>query len=107
LAHNKLWYNYGLILLVEQEIHVPRIIPIKDLKDTGRISAMVHESHEPIFVTKNGYGDIVIMSMESYEQSLRLHDLLALLDEAEHDFEQGKTDDAFASLEKTQEKYGL
>lgn len=35
---------------------MPRIIPIRDLKNTTRISQMCKESKEPIFVTKNGYG---------------------------------------------------
>ena len=34
------------------------IIPIRDMRDTTKISEMCHSSEEPIFVTKNGYGDI-------------------------------------------------
>ena len=43
---------------------MPEIIPIRDLKNTNAISQRCHETAEPIFVTKNGYGDMVIMSME-------------------------------------------
>ena len=39
------------------------IIPIKDLKDTAKISKMCNEANEPIFITKNGYGDMVLMSI--------------------------------------------
>jgi PHD/YefM family antitoxin component YafN of YafNO toxin-antitoxin module len=46
---------------------MPEIIPIRDLKNTNAISQRCHETAEPIFVTKNGYGDMVIMSMEAYE----------------------------------------
>ena len=46
---------------------MPQIIPIKDLKNTSEISDMCHKSDEPIYITKNGYGDMVIMSMEIYE----------------------------------------
>ncbi len=49
---------------------MPKIIPIRDLRDTGRMSQMCSESREPIFITKNGYGDMVIMSMAVYEESL-------------------------------------
>ena len=49
---------------------MPQIIPIKDLKNTSEISDMCHKTKEPIYVTKNGYGDMVIMSMESYETML-------------------------------------
>ena len=46
---------------------MPRIIPIKDLKNTSDISDMCHNLQEPIYITKNGYGDMVIMSIENYE----------------------------------------
>ena len=50
---------------------MPQIIPIKDLKNTSEISDMCHKTEEPIYVTKNGYGDMVIMSMEIYESTMR------------------------------------
>ena len=46
---------------------MPRIIPIRDLKNTAAISQMCNESTEPIYVTKNGYGDMVVLSMEAFE----------------------------------------
>ena len=49
---------------------MPQIIPIKDLKNTSDISDLCHVSEEPIFITKNGYGDMVIMSMETYEKTI-------------------------------------
>ena len=50
---------------------MPEIIPIRDLKNTNAISQRCHETAEPIFVTKNGYGDMVIMSMEIYESTMK------------------------------------
>ena len=47
---------------------MPLIVPIKELKKTAEISELCHQSNEPIFVTKNGYGDMVIMSIEYYER---------------------------------------
>ena len=49
---------------------MPQIIPIKDLRDTNKISDLCSNSNEPIFVTKNGYGDMVVMSMKTYEEKL-------------------------------------
>ena len=49
---------------------MPQIIPIKDLKNTSEISELCHKSEEPIYITKNGYGDLVIMSMDIYEQTI-------------------------------------
>ena len=50
---------------------MPQIIPIKELKNTSEISDLCHKTDEPIFVTKNGYGDMVIMSIEKYESTLK------------------------------------
>lgn len=49
---------------------MPQIIPIKELKNTSEISEMCHGADEPIYITKNGYGDMVIMSMELYERTI-------------------------------------
>ncbi len=46
---------------------MPQIRPISDLRNTTEISELCHAKNEPIFITKNGYGDLVIMSMETYE----------------------------------------
>ena len=43
---------------------MPTIIPISRLINTSEFSALVHASSEPIFVTKNGYGDMAVLSME-------------------------------------------
>jgi prevent-host-death family protein len=47
-----------------------QIISIKDLKNTAVISEMVHAAEEPIYITKNGYGDMVIMSVEMNESTM-------------------------------------
>lgn len=49
---------------------MPQIRPITDLRDTGAISDACHASREPLFITKNGYGDLVVMSIEAYEEML-------------------------------------
>ena len=48
-----------------------RIIPIKDLRDTSNISKMCHEENEPVFVTKHGYSDLVIMSIDTYDKIVK------------------------------------
>ena len=48
---------------------MPQIRPISDLRNNfAEISKTVHENYEPIFLTKNGHGDMVVMSIEAYEQ---------------------------------------
>ena len=40
--------------------------------DYGKISAMAHETGEPIYITKNGEGDIVVMSIDAFEKQMQL-----------------------------------
>jgi PHD/YefM family antitoxin component YafN of YafNO toxin-antitoxin module len=54
---------------------MPQIIPIRDLKNTSEISQMGQEYNEPIYITKNGYGDMVIMSMEVYKEKMSMLDV--------------------------------
>ena len=84
-----------------------QIIPIRDLKDTNAISAKCHETDEPIFVTKNGYGDMVIMSMKVYEEKLDNARILSDLAVAENDIRYRKVRNAFDVLKDTREKYGI
>lgn len=49
----------GVLLTFGGKI-MPQIIPIKDLKKTSEISELCHRAAEPIYITKNGYGDMVI-----------------------------------------------
>ena len=53
---------------------MPKIIPIRELRDTSAISEMCHSMDEPVFVTKNGYGDMVIMSLETFEKNSGMSD---------------------------------
>ncbi|MCD8195263.1 MAG: hypothetical protein LUD22_03115, partial [Coprobacillus sp.] len=49
-----------------------KIIPIKDLRDTNKISEICHSQDEPLFITKNGYSDLVVMSNDFYEANFSL-----------------------------------
>ncbi len=78
-----------------------QIIPIRDLKNTAAISEKCRASNEPIFITKNGYGDMVLMSMEVYNRTMARHDLYLKLKEAEDELKSGApTRDAFEFLEE-------
>lgn len=86
---------------------MPQIIPIKDLKNTSEISEMCHKTEEPIYITKNGYGDMVIMSMENYEETIRRLSVYRELEISEQQIKEGRTKDARSSLSSIREKYGL
>ena len=83
-----------------------RCIPIRDLKNTAAISEMCKKSAAPIYVTKNGYNDMVIMSAEVYDR-IRLVSVYEKLMEAEADIEEGRVLEGSASLRRLREKYGL
>jgi PHD/YefM family antitoxin component YafN of YafNO toxin-antitoxin module len=86
---------------------MPQIRPIKDLRNTTEISELCHQYKEPIFITKNGYGDLVVMSIQTYEKSLAKLELYQKLAEAEAQIRNGEElldgEEVFAKLRK---KYG-
>jgi len=64
---------------------VPRIRPVSDLRNKfNDISNTVHESNEPVYLTKNGRGYMVVMSFEAYEQNLFQSEVYLKLKEAEY-----------------------
>lgn len=63
---------------------MPQIRPVSDLRNNfAEISKIVHESNEPVFLTKNGYGDMVVMSIEQYEKLQLENEIYIKLKEAE------------------------
>lgn len=63
---------------------MPKIRPMSDLRNNfADISRLVHEKPEPVFLTKNAYVDMVVMSMETYERKLFESDIYFKLKEAE------------------------
>lgn len=64
------------------------IRPVSDLRNNfADISKTVHETSEPVFLTKNGYGDMVVMSMEAYENLHFQSEVYFKLQEAEREAE--------------------
>jgi len=83
---------------------MPRIIPIKDLKNTAEISRLCHESDEPVFVTKNGYSHLVIMSAERYEREKFLQHVFDTIEISERQIAAGEVVDAGEWLNKWKER---
>jgi PHD/YefM family antitoxin component YafN of YafNO toxin-antitoxin module len=86
---------------------MPHIIPIKDLKNTSDISDLCHNCEEPVYVTKNGYGDMVIMSMETFEAVSSRLDMYQSLMTSEQQIREGKVKNARESLTNVRKKYGI
>lgn len=68
---------------------MPTIIPIRDLRNTSDISELAHSKQEPIFVTKNGYSDLVVMSSELYEKFAQTYKIDSSIFEAEEELKNG------------------
>ena len=70
---------------------MPNIKSSTDLRNNyNDISTFCHESREPVFITKNGRGDLVVMSIETYEALSGKLELYRLLDEGRAAFKTGK-----------------
>ncbi len=65
---------------------MPQIRPITDLRNTTEISEICHARREPVFITKNGYGDLVVMSIEAYEEMIETARTDAAISEAEKEY---------------------
>ena len=85
---------------------MPQIIPIRDLKNTAEISERCKRTNEPIFITKNGYGDMVVMSIEHYTRTMAETDLYRKLKVADEQLNNSApTVDAFEFMAGLKGKY--
>lgn len=83
-----------------------QIRPITDLRNTNEISEICHAKKEPLFITKNGYGDLVVMSIEAYEELIETAKTDAAISDAEAEFEKdGVLLDARESLTALRKKH--
>ena len=81
---------------------MPVIMPIKELRNTSEISDMAHKIQEPIFITKNGYSDLVVMSSELYDKFAKINRIDQAIYESEKEMDEGGVsidlDEAFDKL---------
>ncbi|QWB96188.1 type II toxin-antitoxin system Phd/YefM family antitoxin [Mycoplasmatota bacterium] len=86
---------------------MPKIIPIRELKNTASISKFVEECNEPVFITKNGYGSMVIMNIEVYEREIAKRHVVELINESLKDIDNYdiKTEGSLF-LNEMKKKYG-
>lgn len=81
------YHNYDRLSETGGDI-MKNIRPVSDLRNNfAEISKIVHENNEPVFLTKNGYGDMVVLSMEAYENLQFESEVYAKLLEAEREAE--------------------
>lgn len=78
---------------------MPTIRPISDLRNNANeISEFCHREREPVFITKNGTGDLVVMSIEVYERQQALIELYSKLSEAEAEIANGAVGENFLEV---------
>ena len=84
-----------------------QIIPMRDLKNTVEIERRCAEENGPIFVTKNGYGRLVVMDIDYYEKTMqKMYEAKTILDGLE-EVKSGNTVDADAAISSIRSKYGI
>ena len=69
-------------MMKEMVSSMPVIRPSSDLRNKyNEVSEFCHQHSEPVYITKNGHGDLAVMSIETYEKLIGKFELYKLLDE--------------------------
>ena len=84
-----------------------KIVPMRDLKDTVKIENLCYLSKEPVFVTKNGYGRLVVMDIKLYEEMLNDMSIANALKESFDAYNRGEYLDGEEFLKELQKRYGV
>ena len=84
-----------------------QIVPMRELKNTVEIERRCAEENGPVFVTKNGYGRLVVMDIEYYERTMKEMEELKLVMEGLKDEEAGRVVDGSTAMEELRKKYAL
>ena len=83
---------------------MPKIRPSSDLRNKyNEISEFCHKFSEPVYITKNGIGDLAVMSIEVYERLVGKFELYKLLDEGLDAIKDNKValaEDVFEKIER-------
>ena len=74
---------------------MPMIRPSSDLRNNyNEIANFCHQHSDPVFITKNGVGDLVVLSIDAYERLVGKYELYALLEKGEQDIRMERVEDA-------------
>ena len=84
-----------------------KIIPMRDLKNTVKVERLCAEENGPVFVTKNGYGRLVVMDLDYYEKTMRkMNEATTILDGLK-DVKSENTVKGNAAISNIRNKYGI
>ena len=81
-----------------------KIIPMRDLKNTVEVEKHCIKEQGPVYVTKNGYGRLVVMDIDYYEKTMqKMYEAKAVM-EGLKDLKEGNTEDGAETMRKLKEK---
>lgn len=84
-----------------------QIIPMRDLKNTVEVERRCVEENGPVFVTKNGYGRLVVMDIDYYERTMRkIYEAQAIIAGMD-DVNSGRVTDGPSAIKELRDKYGI
>ena len=84
-----------------------KIIPMRDLKNTVEVEKHCVKEQGPVYVTKNGYGRLVVMDIEYYEKTMqKIYEAKNVL-EGLKDLKEGNTEEGAETMCKLKEKFLL
>ena len=84
-----------------------QIIPMRDLKNTVEVERRCAEENGPVFITKNGYGRLVVMDIDYYEKTMRKMDEAITILDGLKDVKSGNTIEGDAAITNIRSKYGI
>ena len=84
-----------------------QIIPMRDLKDTVKIESLCQKENGPVFITKNGYGKLVVMDIDYYENLIKKLYEAKLVAEGLKDIEEERVYDGKEVMDELRQKYGF
>lgn len=84
-----------------------QIIPMRDLKNTVEIERRCAEENGPVYVTKNGYGRLVVMDIEYYERTMQNMYEAKTIIEGLKDVKAGRTVDGEKAISDIRRRYGI
>ena len=84
-----------------------KIIPMHDLENTAEVERRCAEENGPVFVTKNGYGRLVVMDIDYYEKTMRKMDEATTILDGLKDVKSGNTVEGDTAISNIRSKYGI
>lgn len=84
-----------------------QIIPMRELKNTVEVERRCRDENGPVYVTKNGYGRLVVMDIEYYERTMQKMYEAKLVADGIQDMKAGRVVDGDTAIDSIRSRYGI